>query len=674
MTRLFTRHNHVPLVILLLNLVASASGQDKKELSWYEKSFYLLHLDHHTRKDQPVGKDADFNETLRILRLSNPDVIQIHAKGSPGYTTYPSKVGNVPDHLYRDVMRVWKDLSVKMHIPFSAYYNLGRDVYLMEHRPEFNRVQADGALYPFKLCYNSAVDEAYLFPMIREIMDQYHPDGFWFDGFIWTVNSCFCNKCREDFRKATGREAPTGPESPDWESFKEMQRDITRNLIKKTCDFVHGIDPKCLVCINYAYSFLQPEKPYEGIAYLSGDVGGDITFLSVLSKLYDTQGKPFDLMTPIGRRKAEDYQEQEIAEIIANGGRFFAWDNPTSGSGLVRQRHEFLGRIAKWLRERQEVTLNSRRIADISLLFIAAAHYRNYSGLPEAFVKDNIEVFSASECLTQKHLLHDIVADWKVNEGQVNTKVIVLENPSVVPEKTVLALEAFVKTGGKLFITGMAPLTGGERMKQMAGISKLSASMDNEFTFGDIEKPVRCYSMEPAGQARVLINGKNSRNIETPILISTSCGKGEVFYAPFPFYTLTSDTVSPLSGRLVDAVHQYVFPEDERSMKTNAPPDVEIVLRAKDSRKMVHLVNRAIGEESNAGTGGLIHEHRYNYTNTRFPARGDFHVVLKNAARPKSVYAEPGRIRVKWEYKNGQVSVDVPRFNVHQVIVVKNGE
>ena len=92
------------------------------EENWYRNSFYLLHEDHHTGNQFAVGRDADPGETARLIGLSRPDVIQIHAKGNPGWTTYPTSIGHTPPKLARDVMAVWRDIAEEGEYHFSAYF------------------------------------------------------------------------------------------------------------------------------------------------------------------------------------------------------------------------------------------------------------------------------------------------------------------------------------------------------------------------------------------------------------------------------------------------------------------------------------------------------------------------------------------------------------------------
>ena len=117
-----------------------------------------------------MGRDADLEETRRLVGLVRPDMIQIHAKGNPGWTTYPSKIGHTPPQLVKDVLAIWRDAARRDGYHFSAYYNIGRDGEIMQRRPEWNRMFPDGSPVDKALCYHSGVAEDYLWPMIREIM------------------------------------------------------------------------------------------------------------------------------------------------------------------------------------------------------------------------------------------------------------------------------------------------------------------------------------------------------------------------------------------------------------------------------------------------------------------------------------------------------------------------
>jgi hypothetical protein len=368
---------NLPLLtsLLLAPLAALQAAEPPEAGNWYERSFFLLHLDHHTNDQMEVGRDADPIETARLINRAKPDVIQIHAKGNPGWTTYPSKVGHTPPKLARDVMQVWTDIARDQGYVFSAYYNIGRDREIMSRHPAWNRVRADGTPQDNMLCYHSGVAAEYLWPMIDEIMDRYRPGGFWFDGSCFTVTNCYCEKCRSRFRRDYQLEAPKNPEQPGWATFKEMQRQVYREFCAQTVARIKQRDPVCLVAINWAYGWRMPEEPPSGVDYFTGDTGCEADQIAPAAIWYDSQGRPFDLMTTVfyadseGAHLKPPWQlEQEMGIIVAHGGRYFAWDNPTPASALVAERYEMLGRVVSpFLRSRQTWCLDSRALPDVAL-------------------------------------------------------------------------------------------------------------------------------------------------------------------------------------------------------------------------------------------------------------------------------------------------------------------
>ena len=207
----------------------------------YERSFYLLHLDHHTGPGQEAGRDADPDETARLIALSKPDLIQIHAKGNPGWTTYPTRIGQTPPKLARDVMEVWRGVAL-------------RNGEIMARRPEWNRVRADGSPCERALCDHSGVAEACGWPMVDEILGRYRPDGFWFDGSCFTVSVCYCPKCRERFLREANADPPLPSGAPEWAAYKEMQRRICREFVAETVRRIKSRNPQCLVAVNWAFS------------------------------------------------------------------------------------------------------------------------------------------------------------------------------------------------------------------------------------------------------------------------------------------------------------------------------------------------------------------------------------------------------------------------------------
>jgi len=664
-----------PLAMTVLLGSITAFGQ-AGETNWYERSFYLLHEDHHTSDKWEVGRDADPGETARLIALSKPDVIQIHAKGNPGWTTYPTKIGHAPPKLARDVLAVWRDIARRDGYHFSVYYNIGRDGVIMDRRPAWNRSKADGTPCDRAICYHSGVAEEYLWPMVREIMDGYKPDGFWFDGSCFTVQVCYCDKCRERFRREQGLDAPQKPDQPGWHAYKEMQRQIYREFVRDTAAMIHEIDPNCLVAVNCAYSLRMPERPDPGIAYLTGDIGNRVEGLSAEAHWYDSLGVPFDLMTQVKTRhdnamrpKPPGQVEQEMAVIVANGGRFFAWDNPTPQSGLVPETLEFIGGVvAPFLRRRQQWCLGSERLPDVSLLHHAAAHYAAGDAGTACFNKNDNRIDGACDALARLHLNYEVIPDWRLREGDIDSPLLIVEHPKVLTEETVDALIAYVRSGGRLLMTGMGigrePLRG-----ELFGVGEYVGATGSEeltATIGDRDLPFTHWLFRlKLSTAEQLLAVEDANGDVHPFLTRNEFGRGVAFYVPIPLLSRHGKDVVP--PELLQAVFDAVLPAERRLLNTDAREDVEVVLRRKGDEYILHLVNLAPGtrEVTRAGIR--------NYTRiTDIPPVPPTHISLRLRARPTAVTLQPqDRSLEGWTFENGCLEAVVPQFGIHQMVVIQ---
>ena len=672
-------------LILLGLLTAAVVAQNAVAQNWYEKSFYLLHEDHHTSGQFEVGRDADAGEVSRLVGLSRPDMIQIHAKGNPGWTTYPTEIGHTPPKLARDVLAIWRDVARRDGYPFSVYYNIGRDGEIMHRHPAWNRVGPDGKPLDRALCYHSGVAEEYLWPMIREIMAGYKPDGFWFDGSCFTVRVCYCEKCVGRFKAEHGTEPPRSPGEPGWTAHQELQRQVYREFVHQTAAMIHGIDPECLVSVNWANSMRMPEKPDEGLDYLTGDIGNRVEGLSAEAHWYDAQRLPFDLMTqvctlyeeqPTGAGKPRQRMapkpavqiEQEMAVIIANGGRYNAWDSPTPESGLTAERLEFLGRVvAPFLRARQEWCTGTERVADVSLLHSAASHYAANDTTTVCFNKSNNRIDGATNVLARHHLNYETLPDWRLWDQDIGSRLLIVEHPKVLTDRTVDSLIRFVHSGGNLLMTGMG-VSRDRRFAEVFGVADVQGTSGAEplvFTVHGVPHPLDhwLYRLRLT-TAEQLLAVEDAAGQSQPILTGNRYGRGRAFYVPIPLLTKHGDNVVPES--LLSMVLSAVLPPEDRLLTTDAPEHVEIVLRRKGDSHVVHLVNMA------PGTRQVIHGGTRRYPlATDVPAVSGCRVSVKLPAGPARVVLEPQGVATdEWRFRDGRLIVDVPEFDVHQMIVI----
>ncbi len=658
---------------------AGAQPRPQAPSDWYEKSFYLLHLDHHTREKDPVGRDADPAETARLIALSRPDVMQIHAKGAPGWTTYPSQIGHTPPGLVRDVQQVWQGIAHRDGVAYSIYYNLGRDGEIMRRRPEWNRHKADGTLHDRALCYHSGVAEGYLWPQIEEIIARYDPDGLWFDGSCFTITTCYCESCRARFRRENGLELPKTPDEAGWDAFKEMQRQIYREFLAGTARVIRARSPRCHIVVNFAHSLHMPEDAGDWVDSLSGDIANDVDQLSRQAHWYDGQAKPFDLMTTCfvqmgeaGRQpKPRGQIEQEMAIIVANGGRYHAWDNPTSGgSGLSREHMEALARdVAPFLRARRGWCLGER-VPSVSLLLSRASHYAATRSSDTCFpdAMRHPAWRGLSETCRQSHLDYEAISSDQLARGEIRTGAIIAEDAAALSDADVEGLRAFVARGGTLMLTGNGVRAGnlgdlfGLQAGEISEIEEWSAVLGGQ----TLALRSRFERAAPLAGTEILLAGRDANGATHPLVTRRPIGRGEAIAILFPAFT-------PAAGLTVpDALRAWLLeqarPQMARAVQSiDAPATLELVLRRKGRDHVLHGVNHHAGEreEFRRFNPGLP-----NRRITQFAPVAACRVVVTLPSRPARLSLEPqSQVLEGWTWQNRRCEFVMPPFEIHQMVV-----
>jgi hypothetical protein len=635
-----------------------------------------------------VGRDADPVRTGELINLSKPDVIQIHAKGNPGWTTYPTQIGHTPPKLRRDVMRVWRDIANRYHYPFSVYYNIGRDGEIMKRHPEWNRSDAKGNEIERALCYHSGVAEKYLWPMVGEIMQHYHPDGWWFDGSCFTVRLCYCPKCRDRFQREASASPPLSSDDPNWPKYHHMQRQIYREFVHQTAAKIHEIDPDCLVAVNWAYSLRMPEKPDAGLAYLTGDIGNRVEGLSAEAHWYDGTGVPFDLMTQLSTMHAQTVEggsagrsrfgpkppvqlQQEMAIVVANGGRFWIWDNPTPESGLVAARHEYLAQHVKpWLDARRSWCRGSTRLPDVSLLNTAEAHYAVTDAAgPVCFSRRDNRIEGAAELLPRLHLNYEMVGDWRLYAQDVHSGVLIVEHPKKLSPETARALADFVRGGGTLLLSGMGPSAGGELVREICGISQIAGPRQAEQLKVEYDGSQWAFQHHlfrvTLDDAETVMGTTDAAGNRQALLTRHAFGSGTAYYFATPL--LSQHGGNRIPDGLLQAVFTQVIPDAHRLLATDAPPTVEVVLRKRGTARIVHLVNMA------PGTREVFDVGRRKYVNISAvePVR-ECTIRVRMPDKPSAVALQPQNVALEeWEHRDGVVTASIPSFEIHQMVVLK---
>jgi len=121
------------------------------------------------------------------------------------------------------------------------------------------------------------------------------------------------------------------------------------------------------------------------------------------------------------------------------------------------------------------------------------------------------------------------------------------------------------------------------------------------------------------------------------------------------YYTDHAPSLREFIGRLVDGLN---IPW---AATVEGPPQVEMVLRQKEGKLLVNLINRSAGEALSANRN----------TVENLPPIENVVVHVPRSNTPKSVAIAPSDAKMTWAYKNGRVTINVPRLDIHRVVIIE---
>ncbi len=165
-------------------------------------SFWGLHLDFHA-KPEDIGQGATLKEEdiRKICQLLKPDFIQIDCKGHPGYTSYPSKLGNAVPDFEKDTLRLWRKVTKEEDVALYMHYSGVYDVKYCSEHPEEKVLMADGYRHFGSTRLNGKYSEDLLIPQLMELAGEYGTNGVWVDGECWMALADFTKETLDAFEK-----------------------------------------------------------------------------------------------------------------------------------------------------------------------------------------------------------------------------------------------------------------------------------------------------------------------------------------------------------------------------------------------------------------------------------------------------------------------------------------
>lgn len=605
-------------------------------------SFFGVHFDFHAQGYDPViGSNTTPAMVQALIDITKPDYFEIDTKGHPGYSSYPTRVGNHAGRFFGDPLRVWRETTAKNGVALYGHHSGILDDRACALHPDWRALNASGGVIG-TMSLLGAYPAQLLIPQLVELACDYGLDGAWLDGDCWGCVMDYSPAFVERFRAETGlAKAPTSPSEPGWMAWRGLQRQIFREYERRYIREVKAAKPGFQFCCNWSFSPHMPEVPYDEVDFISGDIcaGGCVDAARSCSRLFATQGKPWDLMSwsffqweqgkldnPATRKPAVQLM-REAACVIAQGGGYQAvFSQAPAGYPPVRdgsvdiEKVRLFGEVAKFCRARQRWSFKSKPVPQVGVLLSTEGTYarwdRENAGLfwwdrrAEGIVSALVECRYAVSVLVTRRLLEHL---------DEYPAVVVCEWPTL-EEGLVDRLLDYARAGGGLFVVGTSKALFDAALEKTEGrtIPGPAGYSLTEYALG-------------AGCVVTL-----DRNISEA-------------YRGNPTAEIRS---------VVQTAMARVFPNPQ--VRVAGEPEVDVSLvRTAEGDLAVHLVN-------------VSGPHRETQLIPEIVPTGPVELSVRLKARPCGVFLQPGDRAVDWTWKDGVVTLTVASVPIHEIVVFRN--
>lgn len=656
----------------------TASAQASRSRLRRSESYFGLHFDlHPNEQDTALGRDVSAEMVGSLLDAVRPDYVQYDAKGHPGWLGWPSQVGPSAPGIVNDSLAIWcratASRGVSLYIHFSGVW----DFEACKRHPEWARVGPDGKRDTQQTStFGPYVDELML-QQLREAASKYDLDGVWVDGECWATKPDYYPGVEAAFRKATGFERlPKGPRDPGWLEFLEFNRQQFRRYVRHYVDELHRTHPHFQVASNWLYSTFVPEEPTLPVDFLSGDYLGNacISGARLEARYFAQTGKSWDLMAwgfqdagsnKVGAVHKPALQlQQEAAVVLAQGGGFQVYYNPSRAGWFEPAHVAVMRRVGEFCRERQRASHRSHTVPQLGVVLSKESLYATTGRLFGSWGSATDPARGWVDALIALQYSVDILPDWKLARIVRDYPLTVLPEWTAVGEGVKKILLDYTAGGGVLVVSGAENaalfaaaagirLQGSKPSEQAAWLPGSEVLANLHGLWRDVD----------AGDASVLerrFTDYDTRTGGKVAALARKYGKGEIVVVPGPLGTVYAQTHA-LAVR--DFVQRLVAARFQPLVTVAAPPTVEVVLRRKDGRLAIHLLNSA-GMQVAGDYSAIDFIPEVGPLKLTLPWKPERIEVAPGGARLQPVQTLIRDQKTAWE-------IELPKLHIHTIVALE---
>lgn len=655
--------------------------------------FFGLHFDHHAKLEDTILNDRVTPALVeRIIKLTRCDYIQHDCKGHPGIAGYPdSKAGVSPPALKKDALRIYRDVTKKHGVRLYMHFSGVSDRQAVVEHPQWKAVGTESKIESLgsTSTFGPYVRER-MIPQMIEVIQRYGVDGFWVDGDCWAAAVDYCDAAQRLYRQRVGRDDAPIPQKPGdegWFDWLTLQRDQFFAYLQTWVDAIHQQFPGIELCSNWLYSGYCPERVRACTDFISGDFSttNSVNAARFEARYMSNVGLPWDLMAWAfvslrnqgGRiHKPVEQMQQEAAVVLALGGGFQLYFHPDRHGDFSRHQLNLMKHTADFCHARRELCWKSETLPQVAMLLDSTSYFKTSPAVFAPWAGEYQASHGLLHAMLQAQHGVDVVADHQLNWQQDHFPVVAIPEWADVPTSVVSELVDYVRRGGNLLLVGartcglfrehLGVRFDGEPREQKAYL-QVPRRVSSFGEAGSVLMHGLWQDVRIAKGGAALVATRTPGHCETidpqPAATLARLGRGRIAAVYGPLASAHVATHDPWSRDLIDHVLRKLY-RPLVSIDSDRRLPLDIVLRRKDGRTLVHLCNvSGVPTHSESGSAYLFVDH--------VPPLRDVTVNIHLPGRPRKVSLAPSRQRLRTRWTGGTLGVTVPEVHIHEAIVIE---
>lgn len=633
------------------------------------ESFFGLHFDFHAQPEDTngmkIGENLKEEDIRAICQEVKPDFIQIDCKGHPGYTSYPSKLGNAMPEFAFDTLALWRKVTAEEGVALYLHYSGIRDYkYLRDGRLDEGAMQIDGSYLDEDVCpFRSKYLENLMIPQLMELA-EYGCDGVWVDGDCWGVKVSYHPEIIKMFEEKYGVKISENPPleygDPYFEEYREFHREAFRELyLRRYCDEVHAKYPNFQIASNWAYTEEMPEKVNTPVDFLSGDFDplNSVENVQFSARIISAQDRHWDLMSWGFRlnkcNKTVEQLKQEASAVMMLGGAYQTYiTQHVDGSPKLKSALR-MKELAKYCRSFEPFSKGIKNLPQVTIYNSTIDHYANN---PYPF--SNGPVYNSIRGLTkllsragmsfdirEEHNLFDCIDDFPV--------VVVPEVNYHFGENDVEVFSKYAENGGLLVLTGVKTLN---LFRDRIGLDISECDGDKTpLSLGDgFWSALQVPHCKVNGD-EIIAYSSSKVDVDTnnfPVAAVKTVGKGKVILIGTDIGSASNSHMTVTARKLIEKIFDYYTP----FARVEGSRFCNINVAEKENKTLVHLFNIS-GEHNNEAIDN---------SDEILPI---YNLKLKLYGKaPKTATVQPENIPLEVTECEGGYLLSLPPLHIHSVV------